>query len=163
MRSSRPVTLYVWWQVWKIRLMVSPLRQELPCWRWAVACTQISVPGDRPVPGPDSWTDNYYHSKVTSRKSGILWLWDHSRSGCNFCSVSLVFPWNSPGSGMHEAFWLTDLLCFWEKKDWSLKKCVYGAHILRSFYLILAGEAVVQTIENIFLYCFQKAFANTPK
>ena len=68
LRSSRPVTLYVWWQVRQVRLMVSLLCQELPCWRWAVVtCTQISIPGDRPVPGPDSWTDNYYHNKVTSK------------------------------------------------------------------------------------------------
>lgn len=102
--------------------------------------------------------------KLLQRKSRILWLWDHGRYECNFCSISLVSPWNSPGSGMHEAFWLTDLLCFWlKKKKWNLKKYVYGACILRSFYLILAGQAAVWTIENIFLNCFQKAFANTPK
>lgn len=103
--------------------------------------------------------------KLLQRKSGILWLWDHSGSECNFCGISLVFPWNSPGSGMHEAFWLTDLLCFWlkKKKKWNLKKYVYGDCILRSFYLILAGQASLGTIENIFLNCFQKAFANTPK
>lgn len=32
------------------------------------ACTQISIPKDRLVPRPDPWTDNYYHSEVTSKK-----------------------------------------------------------------------------------------------
>lgn len=65
--------------------------------------------------------------KWLQRKSGILWLWDHGGSECNFRSISLVFPWNSPGSGMHEAFWLTDLLCFWLKKK---------IEILRNMFMV---------------------------
>lgn len=77
--------------------------------------------------------------KSLQSKSEILQLWDHGRSECNDCSVSLDFSWTSPESGMHEAFWLTDFLCFWLKKRiWDPKKYAYCAHILRNSYLILA-------------------------